>query len=131
MYALLIQASSSNPDILFDTRQQSAISSSLVIPFSRAKAKRTCICFIVPVSPPCGSFQEARQADVFPASFHEIPTQQAEAEAEGDPEGAGLRLRPGRTPSQLRTRWYRDTQASNLTLSIAQIVIFRFVCWIF
>lgn len=128
IYILRIQASS-NTDIL--NRQQSTISSSLAITFYRAKAKRTCICFIILLSPPCGSFQEAWQADGFPANFHEIQTQQAEAEAEGHPEGAGLRLRPGRTPSQLWTRWYRDTQASNMTFNIAQIVIFRLVCWIF
>lgn len=86
------------------------------------KAKWAHVCFIIPLSPPCGSFQEAWQADGFPASLHEIQTQQAEAEAEGHPEGAGLRLRPGRAPSQLWTRRYRDTQASNITLRLLRLL---------
>lgn len=65
------------------------------------------------LSPPCGSVQEARQADGFSEDLHEVAAHQTEAEAAWHPQGARVRLRPWRAPAKLWTRWYETMITDN------------------
>lgn len=49
------------------------------------------------------SVQETREADNVPQDVHEISAAAPEAAPAGDPEGEGVRLRPGGASAQLRT----------------------------